>query len=483
MKNYKMVLRSLTGGICLLLFTVPAVKAQFIEDALRLDYGMLGSSARSIGMGTAFLPIADDFSATFWNPAGLAQMRRYEISGGLRNASFSNDAFYLGNTTNFKGSSTNLDNLGIVIPVPTVQGSLTFALGYNRANDFTSMSSFEGYNLFDSIIPDLFLTRDEMSYYLFLSDSTGSTPFMGELYQNGTQEEFGSVNTWNISGGIEVIPNFFLGTTLNLISGNYRKMFVFEENDIDNMHDTFPNDFDYLFLEDKIDARISGFNALFGGLYTGSRLFSVGATIQTPTGYSIEEDYSSYGRSGFDAPDADGFSTYEDEIEGYTEYRVTTPWKFSVGTAVRITGITLSGAVDYQDWSQLEFRDAPSAVMSLNRDIRDMLQATTNYRLGAEVRLPMTDVAFRGGYIYQPSPYRGAPAEIDRKYITGGIGVTLQNSITLDLGIAHGMWESDLLLYDYDYYLADQSRWQPVTRIVNEDIAKTTVVFTFRYRF
>ena len=38
------------------------------------DFGM-GIGARAIGLGGAFVSIADDASATFWNPAGLANMK------------------------------------------------------------------------------------------------------------------------------------------------------------------------------------------------------------------------------------------------------------------------------------------------------------------------------------------------------------------------------------------------------------------------
>lgn len=471
------------SAICMMLLIAPSAHAQFLEDALRLNYGTLGSGARALSMGAAYLGIADDFSATFYNPAGLAQIRQFEISGGLRHTSFQNDALYLGEITNSRGAATNLDNLGIVVPVPTIQGSLTFAIGYNRVNDFTQISTFEAFNEHDSIIPDLFLTRDEMSYFLFLSDSTGATPFHGDLLQSGSQEEFGSVNNWSVSGGIEVVPDFFLGTTINLISGNYRNTFIFNEDDIFNVYDTFPNDLEYHFVEDRIDQTFSGFNVLFGGLYNFNGIVRIGGTIQTPTRYSIEEEWSSFGRSQFTTPDEDGFNYYEDEIDGFVDYDVRTPWKFSAGAAFSMEGFTLAGSIDYQDWTQLEFRNAPSSVMAINRDIRDILEPTTNMQIGAEFDLPMIPLAIRGGYIYQPLPYSNTPSEFNRKFLTGGIGITVQDAIYLDFAIVRGLWESDLFVYDYDVWNESQGVWQAVTRVVHEDIVKNSVIFSFRYRF
>jgi hypothetical protein len=42
------------------------------------DLGM-GTGARAIGMGGAFVAVADDASAAFWNPAGLTQLKRNQI--------------------------------------------------------------------------------------------------------------------------------------------------------------------------------------------------------------------------------------------------------------------------------------------------------------------------------------------------------------------------------------------------------------------
>ena len=39
-----------------------------------------GAGARSLGMGKAFVALADDASATYWNPAGLGQLERKEVT-------------------------------------------------------------------------------------------------------------------------------------------------------------------------------------------------------------------------------------------------------------------------------------------------------------------------------------------------------------------------------------------------------------------
>ena len=43
-----------------------------------------GIGARAIAMGGAFVGLADDFSAVFWNPAGLGQLKgtNFGLTGG-----------------------------------------------------------------------------------------------------------------------------------------------------------------------------------------------------------------------------------------------------------------------------------------------------------------------------------------------------------------------------------------------------------------
>ncbi len=44
------------------------------------DFMMIGAGVRALGMGGAFSSIADDGSAMYWNPAGISQIKKPEIS-------------------------------------------------------------------------------------------------------------------------------------------------------------------------------------------------------------------------------------------------------------------------------------------------------------------------------------------------------------------------------------------------------------------
>src|SRR6266581_1799685 len=44
------------------------------------EFMSYGAGARSLAMGAAFVGVADDASATYWNPPGLSQITRKELT-------------------------------------------------------------------------------------------------------------------------------------------------------------------------------------------------------------------------------------------------------------------------------------------------------------------------------------------------------------------------------------------------------------------
>ena len=45
------------------------------------DFLKIGVGERAVGMGGAFSSIADNATAIYWNPAGLSQLTKRELSG------------------------------------------------------------------------------------------------------------------------------------------------------------------------------------------------------------------------------------------------------------------------------------------------------------------------------------------------------------------------------------------------------------------
>ena len=94
----------------------------------------IGAGARALGMGGAFTAIADDATANTWNPAGMAQLERPELS--------INGGWYARSTSADGGSSDHqstlaLDHMSVVWPFFVLGTQQTVGLAWQRQFDFT----------------------------------------------------------------------------------------------------------------------------------------------------------------------------------------------------------------------------------------------------------------------------------------------------------------------------------------------------------
>ena len=64
--------------VFLLVLFAPCVAAD--EGSHAAEFLSHGVGARALGMGSAFVAIADDATATYWNPAGLTQVKKHSFS-------------------------------------------------------------------------------------------------------------------------------------------------------------------------------------------------------------------------------------------------------------------------------------------------------------------------------------------------------------------------------------------------------------------
>jgi long-subunit fatty acid transport protein len=471
-----------------ILFALTSTKsfAQYPEDALRLSLSDLSVGGRALGMSGAYTGIADDFTAIYWNPAGLGQIRQFELSGGVGHFGYSNDATFLGQSSNYSNSSTSISNAGFVYPIATRRGSFTLAFGYNRSADFTTALAFNGFNSASSIIPSLYnpdATQD-LAWQLYLEDTTGYSPIQKNVHQKGTVLENDGVNNWSVAGAVEIAPRFFLGATLTLISGSYSYIRNYTEEDSKGLYTTPPFDFQQLDLTNTIDWDLSGYGFKVGMLYNirdqeNTRdLMSFGLTMKIPTRYTVKEKFQSDGTSVFKTRDNSGNYQYSASVGGNSEYDVQTPFVFGGGVSVNAAGFVFSGDAEYTDWSEMEFENPSPNIGDLtsqNADIKSIFRATANLRGGAEYTLPGTDVRLRGGFAYEPSPYDGDPSSFAQKYVTGGIGFAVESSVYIDVAYAHGWWNTYHV--NYQNYTSDQ------TSRTDESVKTDNLLVNISYRF
>jgi long-subunit fatty acid transport protein len=484
---YSLVLAGLTVG------TVSVGLAQFPEDALRLSTPGMGVGTRAFGMGNAYTGIANDFSAIYWNPAGLGQLDKSEFSFGLSYQTVKNTSSFYGIETPFSLSATTVNTAGLVIPVPTKRGSLVVAFGYNRDVNFTNPLSFTGFNPSSSFIqssaPDGALYPQDLTnvwaYQLFLAnlDTLNGryiSPIKNRLTQSATVTESGGINDWSGALALEVAHNLFAGVTLTYYAGTYNYNRSYVEEDKDKLYQTFPYDVSRFTYDDYITDHISGFGAKFGILYRGGDLLRLGFAIKTPTYYHVDETFGARASSYFDNGDIYPVgSPYTEEF--VNTYDVYSPWVFSSGVSFNLWWLVISGDVEFTDWTGMEFANAPQEILDNNKTIRETMKATLDYRLGAEFDLFGTGLRVRAGLGMQHSPYKEDPAPIpgdffttdfNRRSASVGLGIPLGSTAMFDLGYRATWWKN----YRLNYPPEASSR-------VDESLRDNQVIGTFSFRF
>jgi long-subunit fatty acid transport protein len=445
----KPIFKLLIISIGLILINSLEIKAQNINDALRVAIPGLGSNARALGMGNSYIGLSDDGSASFFNPAGFGLLKRLEFTGGLSHTNYNNDADFFNNTTSYSNSNTELNRLSFAFPLPTLRGSLVFGLSYHTTKDLTSALKFDGFNENNNSLIQDFLDTD-IPFDLYLTDLDNNTPIAGNLNQSGNILNSGSIDNWTFSGAIEVYKNLYLGTNLNIISGNFRSVNDYYEDDSRNTYqgrtdpqDSLTTDFLTFHLNRIIDWDISGWDAKFGLLYQFEKYARFGLTIQFPRTFDINEEFHVDGYSEFGTgfmPELDP-ENYSDAVE----YEIVTPIEIGAGFSVNFEGLIISAQATIIDYSQLEFNNqdglSEQYVEMINKDIKDQLKSVFNYNVGLEYNIPKTGLRIRGGYFVQPSPYQGDPSEFNRKYATAGIGFLADETVGIDLAYAYGWWQ------------------------------------------
>jgi len=156
------------GGVAAILgcsaLSAGAQNQKFGPDQLHT----LGVGARAFGMGSAYTVVANDSSATFWNPAQLYKVRRNQFDIEFRSVSYSQFSTTgvpgnLTSTLGISGKAPQLNYLGVAIPLKYGTLGISYALGGYADLRSSSMVTTTGFvpNPSNPIGADLSYTLDE----------------------------------------------------------------------------------------------------------------------------------------------------------------------------------------------------------------------------------------------------------------------------------------------------------------------------------
>ena len=347
----------------------------------------VGSGARAVGMGGAFIGVADDATAASWNPAGLIQLEKPEVSivGEYykRNEEFSSGIRpEISNTGEVDG--TNLNYFSVTYPFKSFK-NIVVSLNYQRLYDFNR----------------------SFSHRLDFS-SAGL-----DVVQDKQFEQNGFLGPVGIAGAIQITPSLSLGMTLNVWTGqllwdNGWKA-TFTERSV-GTQGGIPVTIDTLVSDQYADFR--GINGNFGFLWNITPSLALGGVIKTPFTASVDHKFSYSQTSQFGPPVS---TTVTSQMSVVEEVDVKMPLSYGVGLAWRVSdALTLDFDVYRTHWSDYLLKDSRGNEFSpidgrpaSESDIGD----TTQVRLGCEYLFFFPEknitVPFRAGLFYDPEPSQG----------------------------------------------------------------------------
>lgn len=425
-------------GCIIVLFIASCLMAQSPEEAVSFMADANGVGAKAQAMGNAFVGVADDYSALYWNPAGLTLLDASELDGSFYHLRFSNEASFANSTMMEEETFTRLKSLGLAYKFPTSRGSLVIAVGYNKFRDYDDFLCFSGFNSLSNGL-EFELEDDQQNADFYFYDR--------DVLQTEQVLQSGNLSAWSLGGGIQLSPNFAAGITLNFFSGSSSYLFDFYQDDVDDLYNTYPADFDSYELHQFIESRFTGFGMKLGGLFQMNDELRLGVAIDLPSSIHVREAYGENDALIFD----DGFISEMDLGSGEWEYIVKYPVQVSGGIALDLRQLLIAGSISYRDWTQVQF-DVPSGY-ALDGDFESLLQENAYFgdlfrpvltiSGGGELRIPGTGLKLRGGYRVVPSPFFDADERYDKKYISAGFGYDVDKNTTLNFTYIRGSWIRD----------------------------------------
>lgn len=155
-KMKKIIYLILFCALCVPIFWDSAFSAETGAAFLKIGVG-----ARPLGMGGGYIAIADDVNAIYWNPGGLAQLRKKEISA--MHTEWIDDIKY-----EFVGYAVPLTRIDTNTRIKNL-GTLAFSIGYLR------MGEMERRDENRKLLPETFTAYDlagTISYSKFVNPKT-----------------------------------------------------------------------------------------------------------------------------------------------------------------------------------------------------------------------------------------------------------------------------------------------------------------------
>jgi long-chain fatty acid transport protein len=380
--------------------------------ALANGLNLNGFGARAAAMGGAFVGLADDFSAVFWNPAGLAFQG--DATFGLAGDAIIPKAEY-----DFLGffdmkSKSKMYPAALAGYFKRVNEKLVLGLGVYTPSGLGAAWNSAGYE--DALMavgyPGAVVVNDAVDDYRWES-------FIGAI-------------TLAPTVAVKLSDAVSIGASLNV---NYGFFKLWQWGGLYQVGPGY-----YVNLgQQTLNLKGWGFGGTFGILIKPSDMFSIGATLRTPSKVKLSGTTEIENLTDLELPG----NTSDTNMD------VTYPMWIAVGVAFKpMENLTITADAQYTNWEKLQvlaldFVDPiwQAALPPEEAQLELLWSDKIQWRFGLEYVIG--NLALRGGYYYDPTPTPDETLTIlvpgyDFNNITFGFGYNAGN-FKLDVGFEYLM--------------------------------------------
>lgn len=469
---------------------INTANSQDITDALRYSLNHNIGDARYAGMGGAMNALGGNLSAIESNPAGGAVfLNSYaNFSLALNNSKRSTD--YYGTISENSLNTFEFNQAGGVFVLHNENQESFFkklSIGalFSSTQDYDRETYVNGTGR--NSIADYFLNQAQglpldllelqagesisslyrylgqnygsgaqnafLGYQAYLFDpvnpnDSGNTLYNSNVSGNAFQHEYldmssGGQSKFTINLSAQLGDNYYVGMNVNTHTIDFRQNRMLLEN---NSHpDSFIRAIGY---QDYLHVIGNGVSFQFGGIARYNNL-RIALNYDTPVWYLISEETSQSLESVRIEDDRRINAVVNPNVVNvYEDYRLRTPGKIGAGIAYVFNQSGLI-SLDYSltDFGSLKYTTDTNYFDQVNETINSALSISSTFKLGGEYRWNI--LSFRGGLLFEESPYKDKAIMDDRYGFSLGTGLSL-NSFTIDFAYAHAQQKNNFQLFPSD---------------------------------
>lgn len=424
------------------LITYSWAQAQSMNDVYRFSQNNFSTiTARSAGMGGAFVSLGSDASSMSVNPAGMGMYRRSEIAItpilGFNNTRTSNIGLNGGANGAIMDKDKTRFGLANFSAVFTIGDKFVVGAAVNRLADYRGTYQSQGApGGTTASIADMFVSQLDgipssglgspagdtyqafrrygpnawgaiLGYQTYLVDAEAEG---GDTYHTAPSLYAGDIvlpiQTVNTYGGIDEIDISFAGNlnrvlyygvSFGIQNINYKEVTSYSEIGSENNH----GDLDNFTYNQTLVSRGTGFNIKLGVTAVPTDWLRIGVAYHSPTWAAVTEEYGA-DMTVYKFGYAQG--VFADSPILKNEYSFSTPQRLMIGaSAVVARKLILSADYERAWFSGMKFRT--SDLRPINAQIKNSYDAVNVMRFGVEYQ-PVNKLFLRLGYSHNSSAYK-----------------------------------------------------------------------------